>query len=82
MGVNGGRTDRTPYYIFALSLLFAAVGGYYGTRETDGGKVSALASKVQVLEETIPLRREMRDRELRNLTTRVETLEARRERQR
>lgn len=75
---GAGRTDRTPYFIFALSLLVAAAAGYYGTRETDGTKVSDLAGRVKVLEETIPIRREMRDREIRELTGRIERLERRR----
>ena len=76
MGVSGGRTDRTPYIVLAISFLVAAVGGYFGTREVDGGKLATLTGRVQVLEETIPLRREMRDREIHALTARVDRLES------
>lgn len=65
MASGAGRTDRTPYFILALSFLITAVGGYYWTRETDNGKIAGLTERVRVLEETIPLRRQMRDLEMR-----------------
>lgn len=75
MPSGGGRTDRTPYYIFALSLLVATAAGYYGTRERDGDKASNVEGRVRVLEETIPLRRQMRDQQLNDLSERVSRLE-------
>lgn len=72
------RTDRTPYIVLAISFVIAAVGGYYGSRETDGGKVAALSERLKVLEETIPLRRQMRDTEMAEIRARLNTLEAHR----
>lgn len=78
MAGGAGRTDRTPYFIFALSILVAAVGGYYGTRETDGGRIAGISERVKVLEETIPLRRQMRDAEMLEIRARLTALESRR----
>lgn len=72
---GGGRTDRTPYIIYALAALQAAIGTYVGTRSDTQEAVQKVADRVTAMEAGAPIRREMRDREFRALSERIERLE-------
>lgn len=72
-----GRTDRTPYIIYALAAVQAAVGTYYGSRNDAEKAVQALADRVTTMEASNPIRREMRDRQMQDLSERLRRLEER-----
>jgi hypothetical protein len=71
------RTDRTPYIIYALAAIQAAIGVYFGTRSDTQEAVQRVADRVTTIEASGPIRREMRDRQIQDLSSRVSALEER-----
>ncbi len=77
MAATAGRTDKTPYIIYALAAVQSAIGVYVGTQGEDKRAIQAVADRVTAIEAASPIRREMRDRQFQDLSERLRTLEAR-----
>lgn len=77
MASGAGRTDRTPYIIYALAAVQSAIGVYIGTRTDTQDSVQRVADRVTTIEASSPIRREMRDREMRANNERDDQQDAR-----
>lgn len=77
-GVRGERTNWTPYIIYFLAAVQAALGTYLNGRSEDQKAITSLESRVATMETEIPLRRQMRDQQIQDLALRVQQLERRR----
>lgn len=77
MPSGAARTDRTPYIIYALAAVQAAIGTFIGTRADTQVAVQRLADKITTIEAELPIRREMRDRQYQDLSERVRAIEGR-----
>ena len=77
MASGVGRTDRTPYVIYALAALQAAIGTYIGTRSDTMNAVKDLDRRITIIEAEAPIRREMRNKQISDMSERVRRLEER-----
>lgn len=75
VGAGVARTDRTPYIIYALSVIQAAGGVWYGTRQNDSDKVQALAERVARIETSREDRGRFAEQRYTDLRARVDVLE-------